>query len=137
MSIRVSFARALHRSPVLQLALIFAFWGAGNGLVRLLHLTLPGAVLGLGLLLALLCTRVLSVRSLQRGSRWLLRDMLLFFVPAVLALQAHPELLGFLGIKLLVAILISTAAVMLATALAVDACYLLRQGDAHLPLPSR
>jgi holin-like protein len=49
--------------------------------------------------------------------------MLLFFVPAVLALLDHRELMGMLGLKIFAIILISTTAVMCVTALTVDLCY--------------
>jgi holin-like protein len=49
--------------------------------------------------------------------------MLLFFIPSVLALLEHHELLGFLGLKILFVIVLSTTAVMLVTAVVVDYCY--------------
>jgi holin-like protein len=49
--------------------------------------------------------------------------MLLFFVPAVLALLDHNELLGLMGLKILAVIIVSTIMVMSVTALTVDLCY--------------
>ena len=48
--------------------------------------------------------------------------MLLFFVPAVLAVTQHGEFIGLLGLKVLVVILAGTVTVMAVTALTVDAC---------------
>ena len=59
-------------------------------------------------------------RLVARGAGWLLAEMLLFFVPAVVALLAHPEFLGLTGLKVLLVILGSTVMVMLATALTVE-----------------
>jgi holin-like protein len=120
------FARLLRRNLPLQLALMLALWQLGSLAVRVLHLPLPGAVIGLGLLLVLLATRRLSVRSLRRGAQWLIRDMLLFFVPVALAVLEHRELLGLLGLKLLGVIGVSTAAVMRVTAFSVDRIHRLR-----------
>jgi holin-like protein len=114
------FARLLRRSLLLQLTLMLLLWQLGSLAVQVLHVPLPGAVVGLGVLLVLLATRRLSVRSLRRGAQWLIRDMLLFFVPAVLAVMEHRELLGLLGLKLLLVIGLSTVAVMRVTAFAVD-----------------
>jgi holin-like protein len=61
--------------------------------------------------------------SLRRGAAWLLAEMLLFFVPAVLALLDHRDLLGFLGLKILAAVLLGTLAVMVVTGLTVEACF--------------
>ncbi|MEQ4617547.1 MAG: CidA/LrgA family protein [Corticimicrobacter sp.] len=115
--------RLIHRSAPLQLGIVLLFWLAGEGLVRLAGLPLPGGIIGLALLLLLLVTRRLSVISMRRGAEWLLADMLLFFVPAVLAVLDHRELFGLIGLKILFVILCSTIIVMTVTALAVDACY--------------
>jgi holin-like protein len=83
----------------------------------------PGGVIGMALVLALLATRRLRVRNVHRGASWLLGEMLLFFVPAVMSLLDHREFLGMLGVKLLVVILLGTALVMAGTALTIDFCY--------------
>jgi holin-like protein len=66
---------------------------------------------------------------MKRGADWLLAEMLLFFVPAVLALLDHREFLGLLGLKILAIIVLSTTMVMGVTALTVDLCY--RWSDGH------
>jgi holin-like protein len=55
--------------------------------------------------------------------------MLLFFVPAVLAVMDHREFLGLLGLKILSVILLGTVVVMSVTALVVDLGY--RLSEAH------
>jgi holin-like protein len=114
--------RLVHRSGVLQVGLLLAFWGVGEGVVRLTSLPLPGGVIGMGLMLALLVAQRVRPGSVRRGAQWLLGDMLLFFVPAVLAVTNHRELLGLLGLKLLAIVLVGTAAVMGVTALTVELC---------------
>jgi holin-like protein len=121
-AVAVRVRRLVHRSALLQVGLLLAFWAAGEGVVRLTGLPLPGGVVGMALVLALLAVQRLRPGSLQRGSQWLLGDMLLFFVPAVLAVLNHQELLGVLGLKLLAIILVGTAAVMGVTALTVELC---------------
>jgi len=116
-------SRFVHRNTIVQIALILAFWVAGEATVRLSGLPLPGAMVGLAVLFLLLATRRLSASTMRRGAEWFLADMLLFFVPAVLAVLDHREFLGLTGLKILFVILLSTAAVMLVTAFTVDRCY--------------
>ena len=114
--------RFVHRSPLLQVAMLLLFWVAGEAIAHTTGLPLPGGVIGMVLVLALLAAQRLRPASVRRGAQWLLGDMLLFFVPAVLAVLDHQELLGVLGLKLLAIILVGTAAVMATTALTVELC---------------
>lgn len=122
----LSLRLAARRSRLIQGGVLAAFWLAGEALVRLLKLPLPGGVLGLALVLLLLASGRLRAVSLRRGADWLLAEMLLFFVPAVLAVLDHREFLGLLGLKLLAAVLLGTLLVMSGTGLAVDLCCRLR-----------
>ncbi|WP_407174740.1 CidA/LrgA family protein [Bradyrhizobium sp. STM 3562] len=119
----------LRRSRLLQIALMGAFWLAGEEIARICGLPVPGGIVGMALALAVLCARGLKVASMKRGADWLLAEMLLFFVPAVLALLDHREFMGLLGLKILAIILVSTTAVMCVTALTVDFCYRWSDGD--------
>ena len=122
-SIPLQLRRLLRRSRLAQLALVAAFWLAGEELVRITGLPLPGSIIGMALALLALSARGLHIGSMKRGANWLLAEMLLFFVPAVLALLEHSELLGLMGLKILTVIILSTVAVMSVTALTVDLCY--------------
>lgn len=113
---------AFHHSRLLQLGVLVCFWAMGQAIVQLLSLPVPGGVVGMAAVLALLLTRRMNVSSVRRGAEWLLAEMLLFFVPAMMALLDHSEFLGMLGLKLLIVILTGTLCVMAATALTVEMC---------------
>lgn len=113
----------MHRSLIAQMMLIGAFWLLGEVIARYAHLPLPGGIIGLGLVLLALGFGWLSLSSMKRGANWLLAEMLLFFIPAVLALLDHKEFIGFLGLKILLVILAGTLVVMSVTALTIDLCY--------------
>ena len=115
--------RFVHRNGPLQVGLMLAFWFAGQSIVRLTGLPVPGGVVGMLAVLLLFATRWLSVLSMRRGAEWLIGDMVLFFVPAVLAVLDHRELLGLVGLKVLGVILCSTIAVLGVTGLTVDLCF--------------
>ena len=111
---------ALKASPAAQIGLVAVLWTAGTGIAHLAGGPVPASLIGMLALLGLLGSGALDVRLVQRGAGWLLAEMLLFFVPAVVALLAHPEFLGLTGVKVLFVILGSTVMVMLATALTVE-----------------
>ncbi|MDQ0475184.1 CidA/LrgA family protein [Labrys wisconsinensis] len=112
----------LRRSRSAQIGLLVVLWLAGEVLVRLLALPVPGGIAGMAIALALLASRRLDPGSVRRGADWFLAEMLLFFVPAVLAVAEHREFLGLLGLKVLLVIAAGTVAVMGVTALTVDLC---------------
>ncbi|TWF56671.1 holin-like protein [Neorhizobium alkalisoli] len=116
-------SRSLQNSRIAQVAVIVAMWLAGEAISRLSGLPVPGAVIGMFALLALLATGVIRLSSMRRGAYWLLADMLLFFIPAVLAVLDHGEFIGLIGLKIIAVILAGTLAVMCMTALAVDLGY--------------
>jgi len=114
--------RRLHRSRLAQMALLVVFWFAGELLVRATGLPVPGGMVGMLVVVALLISGRLSLMSMRRGANWFLAEMLLFFIPAVPAILDHQEFLGWLGLKVLAVILLGTIVVMVVTALAVDLC---------------
>jgi len=103
-----------------QAALLLAFWGLGDLMTRGLHLPVPAGVFGLFLVIGLLATGWLAPKHLHLAAGWMLGEMLLFFVPAVLAVRDHPEFIGWLGVKLLLIIIGGTVVVMTTTALVVE-----------------
>lgn len=131
--IKLSVRRMMHVSAVMQIALLILIWQAGEAVVHLLNLPVPGSVIGLFLVLALLATGRINVVSLRSGAKFLLAEMLLFFIPAVLAVLDHREFLGLLGLKIFAVILVGAIMVMVVTALAVDFSYrlMMRLGDHH------
>jgi holin-like protein len=128
--ITVTLRRALRQSRMAQIVAVLGFWLLGNAVVGLTNLPLPGGVVGMGIMLALLHSRWISPFAMRRGANWLIAEMLLFFVPAVMALQDHRELLGTVGLKLVAVILTGTILVMAGTALVVDFIYRWRTRDA-------
>ncbi|WP_319581540.1 CidA/LrgA family protein [uncultured Pseudodesulfovibrio sp.] len=119
-AIAVPLRRKFHNSSLAQIGLVFLVWLASEGFVRTTHAPIPSGIVGLMVVILLLASRRLSLRSLRRGADWYLGEMLLFFIPAVPAVTAHPEFFGLLGLKLLAVIFLGTVAVMNVTALTVD-----------------
>ena len=85
--------------------------------------SMPAGLLGFALLAAGLFSGVIKVQWLKGGTNWLLAEMLLFFVPAVLVVTEYPELIAHQGLRIVAVIIASTLCVMVATAWAVDRVY--------------
>jgi holin-like protein len=112
--------RSLRSSRALQVGAVLGFWLVGEGLARWSGLPVPGGIIGMVMVLILLASGRLSQASLRQGANWFIAEMLLFFVPAVLAVLDHREFLGLLGLKVLSVILVGTVVVMSVTALVVE-----------------
>ena len=108
---------------VLQVGLLSAIWAAMDALRQHFGWSMPAGLIGFGLLAAGLFTGLVKAQWLQAGTNWLMAEMLLFFVPAMLVVTEYPDLIRHQGLRILAVIVISTAWVMAATALAVDRVY--------------
>ena len=92
-------------------------------LVQWLHLPLPANLVGMILLLGLILCRVIPLNWVRAGAHWLLAEMLLFFVPAVVAVVNYAQLLMVEGWRIFMVIGLSTLLVLGATAWVVDKVY--------------
>lgn len=81
---------------------------------------IPPTVSGIAIALALMALGLLRREWVADGAGWLLREMLLFFIPVVIAVLQYRDLLGAHLLAILCIIVGSTACVMLATAFTVD-----------------
>lgn len=95
------------------LALIFLCQLAGETLVRLLGVPVPGPVAGMVILLVGLVIAGGPGESLRRAGTGLLGYLTLFFVPAGVGLVTHGPRLAADWLPILVAIVVSTLATML------------------------
>lgn len=105
---------------VLQVGFFIGFSMAMNQLVKLLHLSIPGSILGIGLLFLLLQTKVIKLEWIDLGAKWLLAEMLLFFIPAAVGMVQYRELIHSSGLQLFLAVTGSILAVMVAAGLTAE-----------------
>ncbi|NMP28555.1 CidA/LrgA family protein [Rahnella sp. SAP-1] len=111
----------------IQVVLYALLYLVADRIVTLLHLPLPANIVGMLMLLMLIMLRILPVSWVKAGSRWLLAEMLLFFVPAVVAVVNYAQLLMVEGWKIFLVIGVSTLFTLGATSLVVDRVYRLEQ----------
>lgn len=107
----------------IQVVLYAALYLVADRLVILLHLPLPANVVGMFMLLLLIMSGILPLKWVKAGSRWLLAEMLLFFVPAVVAVVNYTSLLMVEGWKIFLVIAVSTTLTLGITSLVVDRIY--------------
>ncbi len=115
-----SLTARLPRRRLLQAGGLIAFWAIIESFAATHHWPVPGSLVGLGLLWLLLDRGILPSSWVESGADGLLEHLMLFFVPAMLALVDHPEFLSLLGVKLLLAVLFGTVIVMCGTAMIVE-----------------
>ncbi|ELW9531053.1 CidA/LrgA family protein [Burkholderia cenocepacia] len=106
---------------VVQIVLLGAVWLAASYLVDAFSLPLSAGVLGLLFVLALLLSRVVRVDTFKGGADWLLNELILFFIPSVVAVMKYFQLFRQEGVQLVFAIAVGTLLVMVSTAFAVHA----------------
>ena len=90
-------------------ALILVCQLAGEVLVRVTHLPVPGPVIGMGLLFAGLTLRGGPPAELERTAGGLLSHLSLLFVPAGVGIMLHLDLILSQWRPILAALAISTA----------------------------
>ena len=110
-----------------QVVGLAALWWTSDEVMRALRLPIPGSVAGLALLVLLLQAGWLPLAWVSEGAGWLLAEMLLFFIPAVVAVVQYPAVILREGWQLLLVILLGTVGVMVGTALVVERVVRLEQ----------
>lgn len=120
---RITPAVLHHLQVPLQVLLYAGLFIFAENLVVWAHLPLPANLVGMVLMLALIVCRVVPLKWVRAGSRWLLAEMLLFFVPAVVAVVNYAQLLMVDGWRIFLVIALSTMMVLAATAWVVDKVY--------------
>lgn len=101
------------------LAWLLSFQLAGETLVVLLDVPLPGPVIGLTLMAAALALRPDLLARLRTTAMTLLQHLSLLFVPAGVGVMVHAERLAREGVAVMIAIVVSTVLAIVVTALTV------------------
>lgn len=93
-----------------QLAFLAVIDRAGYMLAHALSLRLPGNLLGMLILLALLSIRVVRLEWIQEGASILTRHLAFFFIPIAVGLIAFKEVFLQHGLAILCTLIISAIA---------------------------
>jgi|SRR4051812_22666486 holin-like protein len=90
-----------------QILILIVVYQIGSQIVRLLHLQIPGNVIGILLLLILLWTRVIKVEQIDLAATWLLKHLSFFFIPIAVGLMTLGQTFVKQGIFILFVLVIS------------------------------
>ncbi len=101
-------------SAAAQIAALFSLAKIGGALAAWLELPLPGNMIGMLCLFALLSTNAVRLRWIEAGASLLLKHLAFFFVPIAVGLMSLGELWRASGIVLLAILAASAAAGILA-----------------------
>ncbi|MFJ7734252.1 CidA/LrgA family protein [Lysinibacillus sp. NPDC097231] len=93
---------------IVQIGILNIFYYMGVGIVSVLHVPLPGSVIGLLLLALSLILKIIKVEYIQDGAGFLIGVLTLFFIPATVGVIDYPELISTTGLLIILAVIAST-----------------------------
>ncbi|WP_308422091.1 CidA/LrgA family protein [Pontibacillus salipaludis] len=105
---------------VLQFLLINVFFFLGVAVQQLTQFPIPGSIFGLLFLFIALYFGLIKLEWVEEAGKWLLAELLLFFIPAAVGIVQYPEMAGWNGFQILIIIMISTILVMGSTGIVAD-----------------
>lgn len=116
-----------------QIFLLWLIYSVSTWIVEILHLPLPGSVLGMLLLFTLLSAGIIKEQWLSLGANPLLKHLSFFFIPIAVGLMDWGELFTQKGHLLFLPLVISAFVALLATGGIVQFLtkYLERKGGAN------
>ncbi|MEC5423954.1 CidA/LrgA family protein [Virgibacillus sp. C22-A2] len=97
---------------IIHIAILYGIYLIGDFVQLSLGLFIPGSVIGLLILFVLLMTGVLKVTWIEEGTKFIIKHLTFFFIPATVGVISYFDLFAGKGILLILIILISTVLVM-------------------------
>ncbi|OKP98553.1 CidA/LrgA family protein [Paenibacillus sp. P46E] len=112
---------------LLQVAGLTVFSMLVNSLTPYLHIPIPGSIIGMILLFALLESGIIRLNWVEVGASWLLAELLLFFIPSAIGVMKYSKLLEADGLQVLGVVLVGTFAVMASSGLLTGAIFKVKE----------
>jgi holin-like protein len=88
-----------------------------NRLMEICRLNIPGSLAGIVVLFVLLQTGILKLEWIDLGAKWLIAEMLLFFIPSAVGIVEYKALIWESGFRMLIVVAASILVVMAGTGL--------------------
>ncbi|WP_408007276.1 CidA/LrgA family protein [Pseudalkalibacillus sp. A8] len=93
---------------IIQVLVLYAIYLVGTWIQNALNLMIPGSIVGMFLLFCLLVTKIIPLKWIQEGSRFLLVHLTLFFIPVTVGVMQFGHVFKGKGLLLIPAVLAST-----------------------------
>ncbi len=104
---------------VKQILILAAFWLAGYVLNQKFGIPVSAGILGMFLLLFSLLFKIIKMDQVAMGATFVLGELLLFFIPVVVAVVQYKNLFMTEGWQIVLSIAVGTVSVMLSTCLTI------------------
>jgi holin-like protein len=116
---------------VLQVLFIHVFLFLGAALKEVIPLPIPASMFGLILLFLALYFKIVKLEWVEKGAKWLMAELLLFFVPSAVGIVNYDDILSLQGAEIVLLIGISTVIVLGMTALVAERITGRKRGEQH------
>ena len=116
-------------NSIVQIGYLYVILFVGNSIARLLHLPIPGSIIGLVLLFLLLQFHIIKLEWIELGAGLLLSELLLFFIPSAIGVIDYTALFGVQGVKAVLVIVLSAIVVMFSTGFTAQLLGQRKKGD--------
>jgi holin-like protein len=116
---------------VLQVLFIHVFLFLGAALKEVIPLPIPASMFGLILLFLALYFKFVKLEWVEKGAKWLMAELLLFFVPSAVGIVNYDDILSLQGAEIVLLIGISTVIVLGMTALVAEKITGRKRGEQH------
>nr|WP_227515673.1 CidA/LrgA family protein [Acinetobacter qingfengensis] len=112
---------------IAQLVLLSVFWWLGCLLHQFVFHNISAGILGMFILLLCLFTGLIKLEWVELGSQAILKELVLFFLPVVVAVVQYKSLFLKEGWQLILSIGVGTMLVMVSTSLCIHYLYRLQK----------
>jgi holin-like protein len=102
---------------IIHIAFLYVIYLLGNWIQKMLHLVVPGSVIGMIILFLLLWTNIIKVSWVEMGAKFMVQNLALFFIPATVGIMNYFDLFAGKGFLLVLIVLFSTFLVMASSGL--------------------
>jgi holin-like protein len=116
---------------ILQVCFLYVFFFLGTALKQIIPLPIPASMFGLFLLFLALCCKVIKLKWVEQGSKWLMAELLLFFVPSAVGIVNYQQIISIQGVEIVLLIAFSTMIVMGMTALTAEKISVRKRSEQH------
>lgn len=116
---------------ILQVCFLYIFFFLGTALKQMIPLPIPASMFGLFLLFLALCCKVIKLEWVEQGAKWLLAELLLFFVPSAVGIVNYQQIISIQGVEIVLLIAFSTMIVMGMTALTAEKISVRKRSEQH------